>query len=319
MRVLEAIFLVFINPLFYKITLTAATPLIFASLGGVYSEITGVVNIALEGIMLMSAFTSVTFTYLTGNVWIGVLMAVISGLAFSWIHAWGSIKWAGNQVVLGTALILIAQGVTGFLMEPIFGKPGQTDFVGKVEELKIPGLSNVPFFGKIFGELSPFVYMAFAAVAFSWWLIYKTKLGLRMRAVGENPEAADTLGINVFGIRYFGVLMSGVWAGLAGAYLSIGEVGHFRELMTGGRGFIALAAMILGKYNPVGAMLASILFGASSAFANQMQSSSLIHVSATVKPLFDMIPFILTIIVVAGFVGKSRAPKADGVPYEKVS
>ncbi|QTA37987.1 ABC transporter permease [Thermosipho ferrireducens] len=317
MRILEAIFLVFINPLFYKITLTASTPLIFAALGGVYSEITGVVNIALEGIMLIGAFTSVVFTWLTGNVWIGVFMAIVSGVALAWLHAWGSIKWAGDQVVLGTAIILIAQGVTGFLMEPIFGKPGQTDFVGKIEEIKIPGVAKVPFIGKIIGELSPMVYIAFASVVFSWWLIYKTKLGLRMRSVGENPEAADTLGVNVYGIRYFGVLMSGVFAGIAGAYLSIGEVGHFRELMTGGRGFIALAAMILGKWNPVGAMLVSILFGASSAFANQLQSSSLIHVPATVKPLFDMIPFILTIIVVAGFVGRSRPPKADGIPYEK--
>lgn len=317
MRVLEAIFSIFVNPQFYKISLTVATPLIFASLGGVFSEITGVVNIALEGIILMGAFTSVVFTHFTGNVWIGLLMAIVSGLIMALIHAWGSIKWAGNQVVLGTALILLAQGVTGFLMEPIFGQPGQTDFVGKIDEVTIPGLVDIPFLGQVIGEISPFVYMAFGCVLFGWWLIYKTKLGLRMRAVGENPEAADTLGINVYAIRYFGVLMSGVFASLAGVYLSLGEIGQFKELMSGGRGFIALAAMIVGKWNPVGAMLASLFFGFFGAFSNQLQSLQQIQVPANVKPLFDTIPFVLTIIVVAGVVGRSRPPKADGVPYEK--
>ncbi|RKX53452.1 MAG: ABC transporter permease, partial [Thermotoga sp.] len=259
---LKALFNIFINPLFYKITLTAATPLIFASLGGVFSEITGVVNIALEGIMLLSAFVSIVFTFITGNPWIGVLMAMVTGLGMAWLHAWASIKWYGNQIVSGTALILLAQGITGFLMEPIFKKPGQTDFIGKVGELKIDFLKKIPFVGDIFGEISPFVYIAFGLVLFSWILIYKTTLGLRMRSVGENPEAADTLGVNVYRIRYFGVLMSGILASLGGSFLSVGELGQFKELMTGGRGFIALAAMILGNWNPVGAMWACLLFGA---------------------------------------------------------
>jgi len=317
MRVLLAILSVFINPQFYKIALTVATPLMFASLGGVFSETTGVVNIALEGIILMGSFTSVVFTYLTGNVWFGVLMAVVSGIILALLHAWGSIKWSGNQIVLGTAITLLAQGLTGFLMEPIFGQPGQTDFVGKIDEITIPGLVKVPFIGQVIGEISPFVYIAFGCVAFGWWLIYKTKLGLRMRAVGENPEAADTLGINVYAIRYFGVIMSGVFASLAGAYLSVGEIGQFKELMSGGRGFIGLAAMIVGNWNPVGAMLASLFFGFFGAFSNQLQSLQEIQVAANVKSLFDTIPFILTIVVVAGVVGRSRGPAADGVPYEK--
>ncbi len=317
MRVLSAILLVFLNPQFYKTTLTMATPLIFASLGGVFSETTGVVNIGLEGIMLLGAFSSIVFTYYTGNVWVGVLMAIVVGILIAALHAWGSIKWAGNQVVLGTAIILLAQGLTGFLMEPIFGQPGQTDFIGKVDEIRVPVLADIPFIGKILGEISPFVYIAFGCVAFGWWLIYKTKLGLRMRAVGENPKAADTLGVNVYGIRYFGVIMSGVFASLAGAYLSVGEIGQFKELMSGGRGFIALAAMIVGKWNPVGAMLASLFFGMFSAFANELQSLPQLPVPGYVKPLFQMIPFILTIVVVAGVVGRSKAPAADGVPYEK--
>jgi len=244
-------------------------------------------------------------------------MAVVSGILLALLHAWGSIKWSGNQIVLGTAITLLAQGLTGFLMEPIFGQPGQTDFIGKIDEITIPGLVEVPFIGQVLGEISPFVYIAFGCVAFGWWLIYKTKLGLRMRAVGENPEAADTLGINVYAIRYFGVIMSGVFASLAGAYLSVGEIGQFKELMSGGRGFIGLAAMIVGNWNPVGAMLASLFFGFFGAFSNQLQSLQEIQVAANVKSLFDTIPFILTIVVVAGVVGRSRGPAADGVPYEK--
>lgn len=317
MNWIVSIFNIFTNPLFYKITLTAATPLIFASLGGVFSEITGVVNIALEGIMLLGAFVSIVFTYFTGSPWIGILMAMLAGLGMAWLHAWASIKWYGNQIVSGTALILFAQGLTGFLMVPIFGKPGQTDFIGRIKDITIPFLKDIPFIGKIIGELNPLVYLAMTLVIFSWWLLYKTTLGLRMRAVGENPEAADTLGINVYRIRYFGVLMSGVLASLGGAFLSVGELGQFKELMTGGRGFIALAAMILGNWNPIGALWACLLFGAAEAMNNQLQSSPLLQISASTKPLFNMLPFVVTLIVVSGFIGKTRAPASDGVPYVK--
>jgi len=207
--------------------------------------------------------------------------------------------------------------VTGFLMEPIFHRPGQTDLIGKIEEIRVPLLKDIPFVGKVIGELNPMVYIAFGCVAFAWFLIYKTTLGLRMRAVGENPEAADTLGVNVYGIRYFGVLMSGILASLGGAFLSVGELGQFKELMTGGRGFIALAAMILGNWNPVGAMWASLLFGAAEAMNNQLQSSPILHVSASTKPLFNMLPFIVTLVVVSGFIGRTRPPAADGIPYVK--
>ena len=319
MNWLEAIFAILVNPLFYQLTLLAATPLIFASLGGVYSEITGVVNIALEGIMLMAAFNSIVFTYLSGNPWIGLLMAIVIGVGFTWFHAWASIKWSANQIVSATALIIIAQGVTSFLMVPIFGHPGQTDFVGRVPAVELHFLKDVPFIGQIFGSMSLFVYLALIAVAATWVLLYRTPLGLRMRAVGENPEAADTLGINVYRIRYFGVLMSGVMASFAGAFLSLGQLGRFVELMTHGRGFIALAAMIIGNWNPVGALGASLLFGASEAMNLQLQSSTIITVSANVKPLFNMIPFIVTLVVVGGFIGRTRAPAASGVPYEKES
>ena len=329
MRVMEAILDVFRNPQFYSITLTASTPLIFASLGGVFSEVTGVVNIALEGIMLMGAFVSTAFAYYTGDPWIGVLMAMVVGVGIAWLHAWASIKWWGDQIVSGTAIILIAQGITGFLMKPVFGQVGQTDLekfkmikhITKeinpiIRPIKLPFPEN-SFLGQAFGTISPLVILAFVSVFIGWFIIYKTTLGLRMRSVGENPEAADTLGVNVYRIRYFGVLMSGVFASIGGAFLSVGDTGIFKELMTGGRGFIALAAMILGNWNPIGAMFASILFGASEAFANQLQSSKLIEVSSSVKPLFNMVPFIVTLIVIGGFIGKTRPPAADGIPYKK--
>ncbi|TYB95700.1 MAG: ABC transporter permease [Kosmotoga sp.] len=319
MNWLEAILEILVNPLFYKMTLLSATPLIFGALGGTFSESTGVVNIALEGIMLMGAFVSIVFTYLTGNPWLGVLMAVIVGIGFTWFHAWASIRWSANQIVSATALIIIAEGVTAFLMMPIFGQEGRTDILERVPNIKLGFIESIPFFGEIFGELSAFVYIALIAVLVSWFLFYRTPLGLRMRAVGENPEAADTLGINVYGIRYFGVLMSGVLASLGGAFLSVGELGSFGENMTHGRGFIALAAMILGNWNPAGALGAALLFGAAEALNLQLQSSTAVTVSNTIKPLFNMLPFVVTLIVVGGFIGKTRAPAASGEPYEKES
>lgn len=178
-------------------------------------------------------------------------------------------------------------------------------------------LGKDTFLYKMIGTLSPFVYIAFALVIVTWILINKTRLGLRMRAVGENPEAADTLGINVFKIRYFGVMMSGILAGLGGAFLSVGELGQFSENMTGGKGFIALAALILGNWSPVGAMWASLLFGVAQALNEQLQSNPILSIPSTTKPLFNLLPFVITLIVVGGFVGRTRSPAASGTPYEK--
>ncbi|MGC8612170.1 MAG: ABC transporter permease [Athalassotoga sp.] len=314
---IQAILNVFTNPTFYKSTLTQSTPLILAAMGGVFSETTGVTNIALEGIMLMGAFGGVMGSYFTGNPWYGLALGTFFGLAMAALHAWASIKYGADQIISGTALILLAQGITGFALVELFGQPGSTDLVRSIPLVDLGSFKDVPFFGQIFGNLSPFVYMAFASVIFGWILIYKTKLGLRMRSVGNNPEAADTLGINVYNVRYFGVIMSGLFAALGGAYLSIGELGQFTTNMTNGRGFIALAAMIIGNWNPVGAMSASLLFGAATAFNNQLQSQSILNLSTNTQYIFGMIPYIITLIVVAGFIGKSRAPSADGIPYIK--
>lgn len=312
---IQAIFTALATPLFYKLTILSALPLVFAGIGGVFSEITGVTNIALEGIMKLGAFIAAVFIFYTGNPWIGLIMGMIGGLVLAFLHAYVSIEWSANQIVSATALILIAQGIVGFLMKPIFGQEGQTDFLTKIPMVKIEPLKNVPFIGEIFGEISAFFYIAIGVILFSWFLLYKTPLGLRMRAVGENPLAADTLGVNVKGIRYFGVLMSGVLAALGGMYIAIGDVGQFQELMPAGKGFIALAAMILGNWNPVGTMWAALLFGAADAMNIQLQT--LMELPSETKALLNLLPFVLTIIVVGGFIGKTRSPASSGVPYEK--
>lgn len=317
MNIFKAIIDAFTNPIFYSLTLSAATPLLFASLGGLFSEKTGVTNIALEGIMLLGAFSGIVGTALFGNPWIGIILAMMAGVSAAALHAWASINFQANQIVSATAIILLAQGLTGFLLEPIFGKPGSTDIYDKIPKIELDFLGKDSFLYDMIGSLSPFVYLALILVVVSWFIIYKTKLGLRIRAVGENPEAADTLGVSVYGIRWFGVLMSGLLASLGGAYLSVGELGQFTENMTNGKGFIALAAMILGNWTPKGALFACLLFGAADAMNLQLQSNPSLAISSSVKPLFNLIPFVITLIVVAGFVGKTRAPAADGEPYEK--
>jgi simple sugar transport system permease protein len=311
----EAIFTALSSPLFYKLTIMSALPLIFAAIGGVFSEKTGVTNIALEGIMKLGAFTSIAFVFITGNVWIGLMMGLFSGLILAFLHAYVSIEWKANQIVSATALILIAEGLVGFLMIPIFGQEGQTDFVEKLPLIRIEFLQKIPFLGEIIGEITIFFYIAVAVIIASWFIIYKTPLGLRMRAVGENPRAADTLGINVKAIRYFGVLMSGLFAALGGIYIALGDLGQFQEEMPAGRGFIALAAMILGNWSPIGAMWAALLFGAAEALNIQLQA--ILDLPSEIQALLNLLPFILTIVVVAGFVGKTRSPAASGKPYEK--
>src|SRR6056297_99323 len=312
---IQAIFESLTSPLFYKLTILSALPLVFAAIGGVFTEKTGVVNIALEGIIKMGAFSSIAFTYATGNIWIGLLAGIISGMILAGIHAYFSIEWAANQIVSATAIIILAQGIVGFLMEPVFGQQGQSDFVSKIPNVRIDFIREIPFIGDIFGNISLFFYIAIGVIIGSWFLIYKTTLGLRMRAVGENPKAADTLGISVKGIRYFGVVMSGVMASLGGIYLALGDLGQFQEEMPAGKGFIALAAMILGNWNPIGAMWAALLFGASEAMNIQLQT--LLELPSAAKALLNLLPFVLTLIVVGGFVGKTRPPAASGEPYEK--
>ncbi len=294
-------------------TLRSATPLLLAALGGVFTEKSGVFNIALEGMMLTGAFFAVLFSFLTGSPWIGVLVAVAAGLVMALLHAVVSIQFKANQVVSGVALNILASGVTTFLLVAIWKSAGHSPNVTRVPDLNLPWLKPVPLLGDVFGQLSPFTWLALLLVPFSHWLLFHTPLGLRLRAVGEHPEAADTAGVRVFRLRYFGVLMSGVLAGLGGATLSIGLLSSFQQNMSAGRGFIALAAMIFGNWTPVGALLACLLFGLAEAAQNFLQALGI-----TVPAQFLLIaPYVLTMLALTGVVGRTTPPPAGRIPYEK--
>lgn len=291
-----------------------ATPLMFASLGGVFSERSGVVNIALEGIMIMGAFFAVLFTHMSGNPWVGVLAAIIAGILTSLLLAVVAIHLRGNQVVAGVAINLLAVSLTAFLLEMVWNRSGATPSVERaLTDNPFEFLEGIPVLGDLLSRFTPFVYLAFLMVAVSYYVLFKTPFGLRIRAVGEHPRAADTVGISVYKIRYICVMISGALAGMAGASLSIGTISLFREGMTAGKGFIALAAMIFGKWHPVGAMFACLFFGLADAIQIQAQSFG-INVA---QEFLQMLPYVATILALAGVVGRAVAPKADGQPYEK--
>jgi ABC-type uncharacterized transport system permease subunit len=282
-------------------TLRLATPLVLAALGGLFSERAGIVNIALEGIMLAGAFTAAALTYAAGSPWVGLLGGIGAGLLIATIHALACIRYRADQVVSGTAINILMSGVPGFLSGALFLSSGSTPQLQK-EQL-------IPY--------TPMV-MAGLLVPLTWYVLYRTPFGLRLRAVGENPEAADAAGVSVASIRYAGVLLSGVLAGIGGAYLSIGQSSLFTRNMTSGRGFIALAALIFGKWRPVQTMLACLLFGLTEAVSIQMQGVVKLPSGEDIPVQFiQMVPYVLTIVVLAGFIGQSRPPRALGVPYEK--
>ena len=295
--------------------LRLATPLIFASIGGVFTERSGVVNIALEGIMIMGAFFAILGTYLTGSAFVGVLFAIVMGIATSLILAVLAVHLRADQVVAGTAINMLAAALTAFFLEIVWHRSGQTDPVGQsLTANPLEFLEGIPVLGQLFEGLNIFVYLAFVAVGIAYYVLFKTPFGLRVRAVGEHPKAADTVGINVYKIRYYCVMISGAMAGIAGAALSLGTVNLFREGMISGKGFIALAAMIFGKWHPVGALLASLFFGLAEAI--QIQASSL-GLSGVPSEFLQMLPYVATILALAGLVGRAVAPKASGQPYEK--
>ena len=272
-----------------------ATPLLLAALGGLYSERSGVINIALEGLMLAGAFTAAVATHYSNNPWVGLIAAVLAGIGVALIHAVACIRYRADQVVSGTAINILFLGVPALLSGALFESTGATPQIPKDQLL----------------PLAPIV-IAFALVPVTWWVLNRTPFGLRLRAVGENPEAADTAGVGVTRIRYGAVMISGALAAIGGAYLSIGQASLFTRNMTAGRGFIALAALIFGKWRPVQTMLACLLFGFAEALSIQMQGVSQIPVQ-----FIQLIPYVLTIVVLAGFIGHSRAPRALGVPYQK--
>jgi general nucleoside transport system permease protein len=297
-------------------TLRFATPLAFAALGGIVSERSGVVNIGLEGMMLMGAFFGVWGSIWSGSWVVGVLMAMIFGGLLALVHAFFSIHLLIDQIVSGFAVNLLALGVTGFLYSSIYPDGIRGSDVDRVPILHLDFLGSIPVVGetleRVFGSLSLLVWVMFGLVVLTHVVLFKTTIGLRLRSVGEHPRAADAVGISVYGVRYVAVVVSGVLAALGGAFLSIGFVGTFAENMTSGRGFIALAAVIFGKWRPGWAFAATLLFGFGFALAIPLQREA--DVSSS---LLATLPYVLTLIAVAGLIGRSIPPAAVGRPYIK--
>ncbi len=297
-------------------TLRFATPLAFAAMGGIFSERSGVVNIGLEGMMLMGAFFAVWGSIWSGSWVVGIVMAMISGGLLALIHGVFSIHLRADQIVSGFAVNLLALGLTGYLYSSIYPDGTPTDRVDRVPELALDFLGSIPWIGdfleRAFGDLSLLVWLMFAVVVLSYVVLFKTPIGLRIRSVGEHPRAADTVGISVYGVRYAAVVTSGVLAALGGAFLSIGFTGRFAENMTSGRGFIALAAVIFGKWRPGWAFIATLLFGFGFALAIPLQREADIS-----SNLISTLPYLLTLVAVAGIIGRSIPPAAVGRPYVK--
>src|SRR5579864_1475020 len=295
----------------WQATLAAAVLFLLPSLGGVVSERSGVVNIAMEGMMLTGAFFAVFADLHLHNPWLATLVAMLAGGLMALIHAVVSIRFRADQIVSGIAINIFAAGMTVFLANRIYGIQG-VGHVGNSEllpNINIPMLDQIPFLGQVLFQQNVIVYVALIVLILTHIVLFRTRLGLRIRAVGEHPQAADTAGINVFRLRYGSVLVSGILSGLAGAYLAIGIANTFVPNMSDGRGYIALAAMIFGKWTPFGAFIACLIFGLGQAIYD---NNSIIHIS----PYFlSMLPYILTLVALAGLVGRSIPPANDGIPY----
>jgi simple sugar transport system permease protein len=300
--------------------LVFATPLTYAAIGGMFSERSGVVNIGLEGMMLMGAFFGAYGADKTGSWALGVLIGIASGCALGLVHAFFAIHLRADQIVGGTAVNFLALGITGYLYNDLYGNNGTPENLPAIPNVHLSFLSSIPphglgnFLENVFGNLNLMIWLSYAVLILSWLILFRTALGLRIRSVGEHPRAADTVGISVYGIRYLSVVTSGGLAAMGGVFLSLGFVNSFTENMTAGRGFIALAALIFGKWRPFGAFGACLLFGFASALAPQFQN---VNSWQQYQVLFEALPYVLTLIAVAGIIGRSIPPAADGRPYAK--
>lgn len=307
-------------------TVRLAIPLLLACLAGLYSERAGIFDIGLEGKMLAAAMAAGAFAALSGNVWVGLLAGIGASLVMSALHGLASITFRGNQLISGVAINMLAAGITVLIAQDLFRQGGRTPSLtsgGRWDPISLPfseTLAGVPFFGQTYDELisghSLLVYVAIALVPLTWWVLYRTRFGLRLRAVGENPASVDTAGISVIRLRYTAVMICGVLCGVAGAYLATGLQAGFIKDMTAGRGFIALAALIFAKWRPWYALWACLLFGLLQAIAIRYQSIDLGGITIPVQ-FMEALPYILTVVILAGFVGRAIPPKAGGEPYVK--
>ncbi len=299
-----------------RTTLEWSTPLVLTALGGMFSERSGVVNIGLEGMMLIGAFAAAAISWYTLNPWIGLLAGMGAGGLLASVHALVSVTFKGNQIVSGTGVILFAQGFTTVMLKVVWNQQGVSPTVPSIPNVALtPILGNIPVLGTAFGELSPIIYLMFVAVVLCYYVLYHTPFGLRLRAAGEDPSTLDTAGVSVDRMRWLGVLISGCMAGLAGAYLSISFLNTFGKLMTSGRGFIALAALIFGNWTPIGCLLAGTFFGFLNGLQNTIQILNIPGVGLYLD-FIAMIPYVL-VVVALGVIRRSIPPKAVGVPYQK--
>jgi simple sugar transport system permease protein len=295
-------------------SLVRATPIALAALSGIYSERSGVVNIGIEGMMLGGAFSAVVVASVTDSLFVGLLAGILTGMALGLLHAVLSIRFMVNQIISGTGIIILALGLTSYLQQAVLNENPELNQPGSaIAAVSVPVLWKIPVIGPVLFNQSPIIYAMFVFLVATHIIMYYTRWGLRTRAVGEHPEAADTLGINVFRTRYVSVLISGAIAGLAGSYMSIGAAGRFNEGMTAGKGFLGLAAMIFGNWNPGGAFVGSLVFGFFDSWQDKL---ALLQVGIPTD-LLGMAPYLATMVVLAGLVGRARAPAADGQPYEK--
>ena len=308
-------------------TLRLATPLLLACLAGLYSERAGIFDIGLEGKMLMAAMASGAVAALTGSAWAGLAAGIGASLVLAVLHGIASITFRGNQLISGVALNFLASGITVLVAQRLFGQGGRTPPLAgeaRFNPITLPfvdGLQDIPIFGKFYAEVlsghSVLVYIALAMVPLTWWVLYRTRFGLRLRAAGENPAALDTAGVSVVGMRFAAVAITGVLCGLAGAYMATALQAGFGREMTAGRGYIALAALIFAKWRPWYALWATLLFGFFQALALRPDVVERVLTMKVPVPALDALPYILTVVVLAGFIGKAVPPRAGGEPYVK--
>ncbi|RMF32952.1 MAG: ABC transporter permease [Alphaproteobacteria bacterium] len=307
--------------------LRISAPLLLASLAGLFSERSGVFDIGLEGKMLASAFTAAAVAALSGSVWVGLLAGILVSVLLALVHGFACITQRGNQIVSGVAINFVAAGASALIGNAMFGQGGRTPLIGgaaKFQDIEFIGaetLADVPVIGPIWSGLLSghkiLVYVAFLAAPFTWWVLYRSRFGLRLRAVGENPAAVDTAGISVAWLRYRALICCGILCGLSGAYLSTAQGAGFVNNMSAGKGFIALAALIFAKWRPMQAMLTCLLFGFLDAIAIRIQGFDWFGLGELPNQAVQALPYILTVVLLAGFIGRAVAPKAGGVPYVK--
>ncbi|WP_084860987.1 ABC transporter permease [Salibaculum halophilum] len=308
-------------------TLRLSTVLLLACLAGLFSERSGIVDIGLEGKMLISAFVAAAIAYESGSVWVGLAAGMAASLVFAMIHGVASILYRGDQIISGVALNFFASGLTVVVGDAVYGQGGQTPVLAggaRFNEITLPfaeTLSGVPLLGPIYSELisghKPLVYVAFLAVPLVWWVLFRTRFGLRLRAVGENPSSVDTAGVSVVGMRFKALMITGLLCGIAGAYLSTSQAAGFGKEMTAGRGYIALAALIFAKWRPIHAMGACLLFGLLEAIANLYPNIDVFGLFTIPVQFTQTLPYILTVIILGGFIGRAMPPASIGQPYVK--